>query len=141
MKAPVALILFLAAGNMSARTALPSITCQQNNVVGIQPFLFPSDADFKKIFEGNTPPITLAIKVDPAGNFTDIKVESSSLDRALDRSAMHTVRHSHLSGACLTDADGTLYIRYKFENSSRPVSPYIWRQTTWHQAKPIPIKN
>jgi TonB family protein len=134
-------IVILAASNTSARTVLPSVTCPPKDVVGIQPFRFPSGADFKRIFEGNTPPITLAIEVDAKGNFTGISVESSSLDRALDRSAMYSVRHSHLSGVCLTDADGTLYIRYKFEDSSRPVAPYIWRQTTWHQTKPIPIKN
>ena len=121
--------LFLAFVINAADAKAKVLTCDTHDLVGIQPFQFPTDFTFPSLPRG----ITLAITLSPDGAFGRIQIISSSKIRSLDRAVIGNASQMRLSGDCMKKGTGQLFIEYVIKSDTDSGSDAIveiWREST-----------
>ena len=130
MKSGFAIVLLSLATVFPANVQARAFACNTSDLRGAEPLQMPTDI---YLLPHKTRRVTLGIKLLPNGSFEEIRIAVSARERLFDVAARENAKTMSLTGSCLRQASGHLYVRYIFSfdpNAHSNGIERIWRESS-----------
>ncbi len=129
MKSILASALIFLVAAAGAQAGAQTMDCKTFDLVGMESIASPRE----QVSDGLQHRVTVIIRLRIDGSFEDVKVDKSSQNLGYDRAAVEHAKRMRLSGVCLHQARGLLYIQYLFRAFNEPGKneiEHIWRESS-----------